>query len=174
MRGVLIQSLRHYLAWGRMPCYTSTHIDSQSKFTCITTSSPTSPWRSEEKYGPSGHVCSCGVSAMEPPGWRSPWPRAPMGGRPVAGPAVVAASAAGAGAARAGPPRHAWAELGVCPVFLGIPKIWKEILVKIYRCISKSLSKTHYLNYHLKSLLHQSCFLYVFTLQQLLYILCTL
>ena len=63
---------------------------------------------------------------------------------------------------------------GYAPVFLGIPKIWKEILVKIYRCISKSLSKTHYLNYHLKSLLHQSCFLYVFTLQQLLYILCTL
>jgi hypothetical protein len=43
-----------------------------------------------------------------------------------------------------------------------------------YGIISESLSKFYSLNYYLKSLLHKNHFLYIFTLQQLLYILCTL
>jgi hypothetical protein len=82
--------------------YTTHSFLSRSSLASLALSSPISP-ESNDSWG---HVCSCGLSAMEPPGRRSPWPPAPVGGRPVAGPAVVAASAARAGAARAGPPRH--------------------------------------------------------------------
>ena len=52
-------------------------------------------------------------------------------------------------------------------------ELWWSI-TKVLVSIFKSLSKFHSLNYHLKSLLHKNCFLYVSTLQQLFYNLCTL